>query len=71
MILLTVDEDPAVIEHALAILRKFGGQQEVHTAGSLAAAEQIARSLAGLDILIIPAIASNGESFFALRDSLR
>ena len=71
MILLTVDEDPAVIEHTLGILKKVGGSHQVHTASNLAVAENSARELEALDVLIVPAIASTGESFFALRDSLR
>jgi hypothetical protein len=71
MILLTVDEDPAVVRHTLEILKKVGGSHEVHTASNLAVAENSTRDLQDLDVLIAPAIASNGENFFALRDSLR
>ena len=71
MILLTVDEDPEVIEHTLGILKKLGGSHEVHTASNLSVAENSARELEGLDVFIAPAIASTGEHFFALCDSLR
>ena len=71
MILLTVDEDPAVIEHTLGILKKLGGHHEVHTASNLGVAENSAKKLEALDVLIVPAIASSGESFFELRDTLR
>ena len=71
MILLTVDEDPAVIEHTLGILKRLGGSHEVHTASNLTVATHSAQALDDLDVLIIPAIASSGENFFGLRDSLR
>ncbi|MGI9243068.1 MAG: SUMF1/EgtB/PvdO family nonheme iron enzyme [Verrucomicrobiales bacterium] len=71
MILLTVDEDPKVIQHTLEILKRVGGSHEVHTASNLGVATHSASELESLDVLIIPAIASSGESFFGLRDSLR
>lgn len=71
MILLTVEEDPAVIQHTLDILRKVGGSHEVHTASNLSVAENSARELDHLDVLISPVIASSGENFFGLRNSLR
>ena len=71
MILLTVDEDPAVVDHTLGILKKLGGNHEVHTASNLSVAEHSAAKLEALDVLIVPAIASTGENFFGLRDTLR
>ncbi|MFT4548512.1 MAG: sulfatase activating formylglycine-generating enzyme [Verrucomicrobiales bacterium] len=71
MILLTVDEDPKVIAHTLGVLKSLGGNHEVHTASNLSVAENSATKLEALDVLIVPAIASTGENFFGLRDSLR
>ena len=71
MILLTVDEDPAVLQHSLGILKKVGGSHEVHTASSLEIAEKSSRELARIDVVILPTAASGGETFFAFRDTLR
>lgn len=71
MILLIVDEDPAAIRHTLEILKRVGGSHEVHTASNLSVATNSAQNLPWLDVLIIPTVASNGETCFALRDALR